>query len=187
MTPSFAHDRPAPNRSRCFIALGPDAPTRRRLEGLAKSLPAPARLHPADLHLTIAFLGALTAECEAGLHDALRPLARRLPDLAFTSLELWPSPARPRVAVAGYALPDGLRQLVAETQAILTGMALPVESRPFRPHVTLARFKHGQPAPSPSPQPAGVPPARFETLGLYCGAPAGSAVRYAALFRFDLT
>ncbi|MDX3907426.1 MAG: RNA 2',3'-cyclic phosphodiesterase [Pigmentiphaga sp.] len=184
MPTPFPRQAPA-TRSRCFIALGPDAPTRAWLAELGAGLP-PARLHPADLHLTVAFLGTLTADHEAHLHAALTPMAHRLPDLALTSLELWPHPARPRVAVAGFALPDPLRQLVGATRALLRDMALPVEGRPFRPHVTLARFKPGQPAPA-LPAPAGpFPSARFDTLGLYCTAAPGTGVRYQALFRLDL-
>lgn len=186
MPTSSAHDRPTAHHPRCFIALSPDRPTRQRLANLACPLPATARLHPADLHLTIAFLGNLDAGHEARLRETLRPLARRLPDLDLASLELWPAPSRPRVAVAAYALPDPLRALYDATRTVLIDMALPVESRPFRPHVTLARFKHDQRAPAELPPPSGEPPARFDGLGLYCTAPPGSPARYAALFRFDL-
>lgn len=175
----------ASDHSRCFIALGPDDCTRARLAALGANLP-PARLLPADLHLTLAFLGSLTPDHEIRLRAALAPLARALPVLDGESLELWPQPARPRVAVASFSLPAPLRRLVEDTQTIVRGMGLPVEGRPFRPHVTLARFKAGQSMPDlPRPMPA-IPPARFGTLGLYASAPAGSELRYAALFRFDL-
>lgn len=179
--------RAAPSRLRCFIALGPDPATRKRLAGLALAFPEPARLHPADLHLTLAFLGTLTEDHEARLREALHPLARRQPDLSFSSLAIWPTPERPRVAVAEYALTEALRELVRSTQRILGGMALPVETRPFRPHVTLARFKPGQRTLSPPASPTAGPPARFDCLGLYCKAAPGSTVRYTNLFRFDLS
>ena len=177
---------PPPDRHRCFIALGPAADTRAHLGGLGATLP-PARLQPPDLHLTIAFLGGLTADQETQLHAALPSLAHALPALEGASLEFWPQPTRPRVAVVSFALPAPLRRLVADMQAILRDMDLQVETRPFRPHVTLARFKTGQPMPDPPRAAPAIPPARFDTLGLYCSAPSGSATRYAALFRFDLT
>jgi len=175
----------ASDHSRCFIALGPDDDTRARLAALGAGLP-PAHLLPADLHLTIAFLGSLTPDHEIRLRAAQADLARALPVLDGESLELLPQPARPRVAVASFSLPAPLRRLVEDTQGIVRGMGLPVEGRPFRPHVTLARFKAGQAMPDlPRPMPA-IPTARFDTLGLYASAPAGSERRYVALFRFDL-
>lgn len=184
--PDARHDTPALPYPRSFIALGPDAPTRARLAQAGASLP-PARLHAADLHLTIAFLGALTEQQATQLHAALRPLARRLPDLDEQGWALWPGTARPRVAVATFGLPAQLRELVQATQDTLRTMGLPVEDRPYRPHVTLARLGQGRPAPRVLPQPsAPVPAARFDTLGLYCTAAPNAGVRYRALFQLPL-
>ncbi|VCU71137.1 2',5' RNA ligase family [Pigmentiphaga humi] len=169
---------------RSFIALAPDAASRARLAEAGTALP-PARLLAADLHLTIAFLGALEARQAAALQAALQPLARAIPDLEAAGLTLWPHAARARVAVATFGLPDALRQMVAQTQAVLRAMDLPVEDRPYRPHVTLARFGAGKPAPRALPEIA-LPPMRFETLGLYCSAGPGAGTRYRALFRLPL-
>src|SRR5690606_29007465 len=111
----------------------------------------------ADLHLTLAFLGGLTDLQREELANTLPALAPALPELSFTGVEIWPGPQRARVQVATFALPEALKELVQRLNPLLVDMGLPVDSRPFRPHVTLARFAHGRSASgtdmdSPSPE-----------------------------------
>ncbi|MDH2236485.1 RNA 2',3'-cyclic phosphodiesterase [Pigmentiphaga sp. GD03639] len=175
---------PPPSYPRCFIALGPDAATRLDLADRAARLPG-TPLRPADLHLTLAFLGGLDAGQADRLAEALGALATAVPPLDSLAFELWPHPAHPRVAVQAYALSDRLRALVAQVQAILRSMDLPVETRPFRPHVTLARFGHDRAVP-PIPAAPQAPPAAFDSLGLYCLAARETGLRYQVLYRWAL-
>jgi len=167
---------------RSFLALAPDAATRAQL-GAIPALPGAKPTHVDDLHLTLAFIGAITDAQRHSLAEALPGLAAQLgplPPLAPLGIDTWPSPARPRVRVALYALPDPLRRLVAEVQTTLLAAELPIDTRPFRPHVTLARFTRGaEPisgADAPLPHAA-----RFASLGLYCRSDAAGGARYACL------
>ncbi len=129
---------------RHFLALRPDQAARARLAAL--SLPVQARrTHPADLHVTLAFLGTLdvsafgvvTEVADGFAHTRAPPLVR------LDRLEYWP---RSRVLCAvGSAEQDSLVEDVATLTAALLARGLSVETRPFRPHVTLARLKAGEP------------------------------------------
>jgi 2'-5' RNA ligase len=166
---------------RCFIALTPCQQARDRLAALPVD-PRARRVAAADLHLTLAFLGGLSDSQRNELGEVLPALASPLPDLTFTGLEIWPSLQRARVQVATFALPGALDELVQRLNPILVDMGLPVDSRPFRPHVTLARFAHGRSASDPD-RDASLPEcaARFEAISLYARAPAQESVRYQAL------
>lgn len=174
-----------PTWRRCFIALAPDDQARRHLAGL--SLHANARrVASADLHLTLAFLGGLDASQAQALARTLDLLARPLPSLAFSGIELWPGARRPRVAVATFALPDALAQLLDALHPFLMAMQLPIDSRPFRAHVTLARFRQAPNPPMPPEAPPGAFTARFTRLGLFARAPESAPTRYTALSLTDL-
>lgn len=154
------------NWKRCFIALSPDSITRSRLAALPLA-PGPRRVAAADLHLTLAFLGAVAPEQVNGLHQLIVTCARSLPPLAPLTLQCWPSETRPRVAVLGFELPGELLQLVEQVQQGLVTLGFRTETRAFRPHVTLARFKrHAAPYQLSSISSPGWH-ASFNAIGLY--------------------
>lgn len=167
---------------RCFIALTPSQQARERLASLPID-PRARRVAAPDLHLTLAFLGELTdLQCNE-LGEFLPALASTLPELSFTGIEIWPGLQRARVQVATFALPDALEELVQRLNPMLVDMGLPVDSRPFRPHVTLARFAHGRTASDPARDSSPVEgfAALFEAISLYARAPAHENVRYRPL------
>ncbi len=165
---------------RCFIALTPSAATRGRLAALATS-PKARAVAAQDLHLTLAFLGVLTRAQATTLAQALPGLAAPLPPLAFAGMECWPHPQRPRVQVATFALPDELYAVVQRLHPLLISLGLPIDSRPFRPHVTLARFQHGSAATDQALQPTPHFEAYVEALSLYARAIEPDGPRYAML------
>lgn len=130
---------PLPDPARLFLALWPGNAARRALSGWqqAVSWPQGARLAaPTGLHLTLHFIGAVARhrldELALGLAVAPSPpFTLRLGD--FT---VW----RGGIAVLqAEASPPPLLELHARLAQALRELGLPVESRPFRPHVTLAR------------------------------------------------
>ncbi|MDH5255099.1 MAG: RNA 2',3'-cyclic phosphodiesterase [Gammaproteobacteria bacterium] len=122
---------------RLFFAFWPDERIREALEA-ARNRIFPLSGRPvalAGLHVTAAFLGAVS---EARL-PALLALCGPVPRLTITfdRLEHWP---KPRVLVAATThLPDDLRDLVDGLWLRLDRLGFARETRPFRPHVTLAR------------------------------------------------
>ncbi len=115
---------------------------RRRVEAVRDELPRARWVRPENVHLTLVFLGERGAGAVEALDRGLGPVFAR-----FRPLELRPTvagsfpPGRPaRVLWLGLESGDGLRELqsaVARIAAAVFGEE--PESRPFHPHLTLAR------------------------------------------------
>lgn len=126
---------PAP---RLFLALWPDDDTRRALAQWRDSWSWPLGAAPTRterLHLTLHFIGSVAAERVDGLCAALaRPCSEFT--LEFGHAELWPHGI---AVVCPHSTPAALLQLHADLGAALRQLSLPVDDRPLRAHVTLAR------------------------------------------------
>ena len=138
--------------ARLFIGLWPDDATRRRIASrqAACDWPAAARPVPAgQLHLTLHFLGPVERSRIAGLLRAIVDLPAPPFDLHLGSAVVWSN----GVAVLEPCVepPLGLIALQARLGALLRQLGLPVEARPFRPHVTLARRAAGAVLPAGGP------------------------------------
>jgi 2'-5' RNA ligase len=196
-------DSTAPHAwQRCFLALAPDLPTRTTLAAYRTPARAKATLLD-DLHLTLAFLGGLTQQQADLLAAALPGLAAPvvdLPALPFDGLERWPEGDAPRVLVATYRVPPLLAGLVENVQQLVSGAGLPVDARPFRAHITLARYTRraaitldvagvstqviDRPlGPSPACR---LPTARFTHLALYTRSDVPGGPRYRVLAQVPL-
>lgn len=138
------------DRLRAFVALVPDEASRDALHALPVTRGA-RRTQVDQLHVTLAFLGAIERDkCDA--------LAARLPALAAANalplqnverLAWWPSLPKARLIVAELGVEPAVAALNDALSTALKDIGLPVDRRPFRPHVTLARLPHhavGQPA-----------------------------------------
>lgn len=134
---------------RLFFALWPDDATRQALfHWQTHNLPASVNWqHRADLHLTLHFLGAV----QAARLDELRALGARTTGPGFTlvidEIGHWPQPQ---------VLWAGASSVAAELSAVharlgegLRALGFVTETRPFRPHVTLARKVAQPPACGP--------------------------------------
>lgn len=130
---------------RAFVALLLDETTRRELAGLqreiAGSLTGLRWVPPANLHLTIRFLGAVPEAEVPGLRDALAGVAGRSGPFRFVvqGLGAFPGPAGPRVLWAGVRAAGELAELHKRVEEAVTRLGWPADDHPFRPHVTLAR------------------------------------------------
>lgn len=131
-----------PATARLFLALWPPPAVRdtllahmRQWQWTPLARPTP----PERLHLTLHFIGAVP---EVRLDELKARL--RAPFLPFT-LEL----AQPEVWPGGIAVlcttqaPAALQTLHAQLGERLRALGLPVDERPLRPHVTLARKAQG--------------------------------------------
>ena len=126
---------------RLFIALWPDDRVRQDLQAWQSAVgwPPQARLVPArDLHLTLAFIGAVPAARLADL--AMLDLRSPALDVVLDTVEFW----RGGLAVlAPSRVPPALASWHARLVQALRQRELPVDARPFRPHVTVARRSTG--------------------------------------------
>lgn len=134
---------PPPLSLRLFLALWPDAHTRAHLLDWQQTQkwPAGARLTtPADLHLTLHFLGQVPQDRLVDLLQTLPPLGESALPLHLDTLEVWPNGV---AALCPQAIPEPLHRLHQNLGRCLDALDLPRESRAYRPHVTLARKAHG--------------------------------------------
>ena len=94
------------------------------------------------LHVTMRFLGATPDEKQPALAAALRAAAVGVApfEIALSGGGAFPNAARPRVLWIGIAEgADRIESLVERLAAQLEPLGWPRESRPFTPHLTLAR------------------------------------------------
>ncbi len=135
---------------RLFLALWPghkaaaatSAAARRWLQD------CPCRLVPAQrLHLTLVFLGNVTAEALPGVKAAARSVSAPGFELALDTAGFW---RRAGVAwLAPSAPPPALKDLAAQLRKALQGAGFELETRSFRPHVTIARKLNKRPVLAP--------------------------------------
>lgn len=128
--------------ARLFVALWPTPAVRLRLaahQALWQWPPGARPAPPGNLHLTLHFIGTVPrARIEALARALHRPLTRCT--LTLDAPEVWPN----RCAVwCASQVPEALAALHGTLAAELAGQDLPVDTRPFRPHVTLARHAQG--------------------------------------------
>jgi len=99
---------------------------------------------PANIHLTLQFLGDVDDERLARLPRVLAPVVAQHPvfQVEIVGTGTFPSPARPRVVWAGCR--EGASQLAGLAAAVCQAtstLGFEPERRPFRAHLTLGRIK----------------------------------------------
>jgi 2'-5' RNA ligase len=167
--------------ARLFVALWPTAALAGALHaqcGVCAPAPHARVVEPQRVHLTLHFLGAVPRQTLPALVTALHVPFQPF-ELRFSHCEQWPHGLR--VAVPDAAVPPllGLHAALGEA---LQGLGLPVEARPFRPHLTLARHTT---APLPAPNgPALCWPVRHYVLVESQASPPGA---YRVVHAYGLT
>jgi len=132
---------------RAFLALGFDAPMRQRLtdalERLRRDVAGVRWLSPDTIHLTLRFLGPSTPSALDRLADDVERAARACPpcEARVEGVGFFPSHGPPQVIWAGLDLPPAVRELQAGCERAAVAAGFPAEGRPFRPHVTLGRWR----------------------------------------------
>jgi len=127
------------NTQRLFFALWPDAEVRMALDEVGQSLLGKRvkRIPAANLHITLAFAGPVTASVRQCLEAATGTQQLAPFDLLLDTYGYWPGP---RIAWIGPAhTPPALWSLVGGLRTVFETCGLRVETRPYQPHVTLAR------------------------------------------------
>jgi 2'-5' RNA ligase len=110
---------------------------------------APRWTTPDRWHLTLLFLGAVPEECVGALVATAGPAVAGAPTmtLRLAGGGRFGSVRRPQVAWAGLdGDVDPLVALAGRLADAARSLRLPVEDRPFRPHLTLGRWRPRQPA-----------------------------------------
>jgi 2'-5' RNA ligase len=133
---------------RLFIGLSLSQVVTDRLAGIieemAARLPFRRWTHPADLHVTLHFLGDTPIQQADAIRDAIAATAAEAPPipLALTGPGTFGPAGAPRVLWCGLAeqgAPGALAALHAALAPRLAVAGCALEARPFRAHITLAR------------------------------------------------
>lgn len=166
-----------PDRSlRLFFALPCPPPLAERIGRWRDGRPLPGRqVATANLHLTLAFLGQVpSARLKALLAIEAAPF-----DLCLDRLLRW----RNGILLLAPSQPPGA--LLRLRRALRSGLAeleLPVETRPFSAHLTLAR--DAAPLENAPPPPTFV--WQVDRFSLFCSQNDAASVRYRTLGRWAL-
>jgi 2'-5' RNA ligase len=132
---------------RAFVAVPTPEVLRARLAGLQSELrprlSGVRLLRPESIHLTLRFLGEASAEQVRELEGRLRAAAAACPRATapVSGLGLFPERGAPRVLWLGVSLSEPALALQRACEAAAVAAGFPPEERPFRPHLTLGRWK----------------------------------------------
>jgi 2'-5' RNA ligase len=133
------------------LFAGIDLPTevRERVAALLSGLRPYARLNwsPAEnLHITTKFIGEWPEPRLDAMVAALRSLPPRPPiGIALRGLGWFPNVHAPKIFWVGVEADGGLAELARHTDETVARLGVPLERRPFSPHLTLARIREKVP------------------------------------------
>ena len=100
---------------------------------------------PDQMHLTLAFLGEHPAEALERMYAAAEPCCQiKAFDATLSGAGAFPSPRRAHVLWLG--ITEGASELSALAERLCSGLrgaGFELETRPFKPHLTVARVKRG--------------------------------------------
>jgi 2'-5' RNA ligase len=150
---------------RAFIALEIGPKMRQAIAELQESLrprvPGARFVRPEGIHLTLRFLGEARPDQVEVLRPALGTAARSCPPLEIRvrGLGTFPERGAPRVLWLGIEAPESVRALQRACETAAVGAGFAREGRPFRAHLTLARFRERVRRPE-------LPPTELGTTGL---------------------
>lgn len=100
--------------------------------------------NPLQMHITIQFLGDTREGLIPLLADKLTPAIREIDSFIFQirNLGVFNSPDNPRVLWLGCIIPEQMNQLHRIVTEIVSDSGHQVDSRPFKPHLTLGRVRN---------------------------------------------
>jgi 2'-5' RNA ligase len=144
--------KPMPPRLRLFIAVDPPGETaahaRRIIDGLRRAGIEASWVNPAQLHLTLHFLGNNVDESD--LHAICLAMDRACRDIEPFEVEyggvgVFPNPTNPRTIWLGVRKgTDDLIRLHDALAALLEPLGYQPEDRRYRPHATIGRVRRGK-------------------------------------------
>lgn len=119
-------------------ALARDAKAFARYDALARFAPS------TNLHLTLAFLGEVPMDDALSLAAAIRPLAALAPrTVTISRIGVF---ERPRILYAACTPAEALNEVAEAVRREIRARGLPLDEKPFRAHITLARnWRRGYP------------------------------------------
>jgi len=131
---------------RCFIAVNLNDDIKRSLGEVQRNFQElPLKfVKPESTHITLKFLGEISEAKVRRLMEKMEEIRAKNFKIEVHGLGIFPNERFPRVLWAGVS--GDFRELYEEVERITGELGFSRESRPFTPHITLARIKHLSPA-----------------------------------------
>jgi 2'-5' RNA ligase len=131
---------------RLFVSIEPPESITERLGELNPNLRGVRWLEPPHMHLTLAFLGNVTAENQETLSKKLQAISWKPFFLPLIGVGTFPGKGWPKIVWVGVGSGHPhLFQLHKRVQEALLAANLEPDLRSFHPHVTLARCRDVSP------------------------------------------
>lgn len=168
---------------RLFAALSVPDDVAQALARRQQGLPG-ARWRPLDaLHITLAFFGEIDGRRADDLEAELSRVSGQAFEISLSGVGAFGEGHRTHAIWAGVAPSEPLNVLAGRCRAAATRAQVPLESRDYRPHLTLAYLK-----PQTDPKRIGAwitghnllasPPFRVDRFGLYSSVLTSSGSHY---------
>ncbi|AWC34224.1 RNA 2',3'-cyclic phosphodiesterase [Bacillus cytotoxicus] len=127
-----------------FIAITLPHDIKERLanykEEMNDTLPFRSWVHKEDYHITLAFLGSATQEQLQEIKEGLHLLKNEQEfSLLLQGFSTFGPPERPRIFWTGLEESKALLHLQKKVHSICERSGFSLETRPFHPHITIAR------------------------------------------------
>ena len=130
---------------RLFIGIALPGEVRRRLAGLCSGLPNARWVEPANMHITLRFIGEVPGDEADILHQFLGGIEAPAFTLTLAGLGSFGSARKVRALWVDIAADPGLVHLQEKVESAVARAGFEPQGRKFKPHVTIARLK-GTPA-----------------------------------------
>lgn len=135
---------------RAFVAIMVDSEIQHRLARAQGDLTTDGAhvkwVSPDNIHLTLAFIGEVPRELAAGIGRQLDRITHGTAPFSYkvNGIGFFGAPRRPRILWAGLEAEDSLLTLHARLTDGLRELGLPIECRPFKPHLTIGRVRRAR-------------------------------------------
>ncbi len=130
---------------RLFFALLPDDNTRQALQQISTALPLSSRQRTLaeNWHITLAFIGPVEDELVPKIIAMTMPVRMPTISLVFDQLAYW---HKAKVLCLTCSQPElAAANLVTHLSTLLAALNIKLDTRPYCPHLTLARHIREQP------------------------------------------
>jgi 2'-5' RNA ligase len=125
---------------RLFFAIWPNQNSVKQIRDVFKHYPWPMHAKPVadvDLHITLSFLGHATRQQYQDLLPIIKEISSEPFDISFDQLVYWSKPDL--LLLEASEIPKALQDLVKNLHRALRRQQWKLETREFKPHITLAR------------------------------------------------
>jgi len=125
---------------RLFVAVDLPADVREDIANICHGIPGVRFVDPAQMHLTLQFLGEVDEACFQECREVLSAVPSGTFTLSLKGVGYFPPRGRPRVLWVGVKECPELVTLNSRVQRALRPLGIRPERRRFSPHITIARL-----------------------------------------------